>query len=132
METPSAVLQQMMWHSGKARTREITDTFGARAINVFTVSIAMPNTRLNHIVGCGGPAPDQMTLADDAVLYEGVANGTLLSPANHSKFLSLMAGKRNSRLKVAISPIYGTRTFRRSSRRRRRQRHRRRSGITRI
>jgi hypothetical protein len=34
-----------------------------------------------------------MTLADAAALYEGVAAGTLLSPANQSTFYSLMAGR---------------------------------------
>jgi hypothetical protein len=83
----------MMWHSDNARTREITDTFGDDNINAFALSIGMQNTRLNHIVGCGGPVPNQMTLADAAVLYEGVANGTLLTADNQAAFVSLMAGK---------------------------------------
>src|SRR5450631_1236882 len=82
-----------MWHSDNARTREITDTFGDANINAFALSIGMQNTKINHIIGCGGPVPDQMTLADVAVLYEGVANGTLLAPASQTTFVSLMAGK---------------------------------------
>jgi hypothetical protein len=31
----------MMWHSDNARTREITDTFGAPNINAFAASIGM-------------------------------------------------------------------------------------------
>jgi hypothetical protein len=93
METLSTALRQMMWHSDNARTREITDTFGAGAIDAFRVSIGMQNTQINHIIGCAGPAPDRMTLADAAALYEGVASGTLLSAANQTTFLGLMAGK---------------------------------------
>jgi len=93
MEPLSTALQEMMWHSDNARTREITDTFGDAAINPFGLSIGMQNTQINHIIGCGGPVPDQLTLADAAVLYEGVASGTLLTPANQTSFASLMAGK---------------------------------------
>lgn len=92
-ETLSAALQQMMWHSDNARTREITDTFGAANINAYTVSIGMTATQLNHIVGCGGPIPNQMTLSDLGALYEGVATGSLLTGANQATFYSLMAGK---------------------------------------
>jgi hypothetical protein len=92
-ETVSAALQQMMWHSDNARTREITDTFGAANINTYAASIGMTGTALNHIVGCGGPVPDQLTLADAGTLYEGVASGSLLTAANQATFYSLMAGK---------------------------------------
>jgi hypothetical protein len=83
----------MMWHSDNARTREITDKFGDPNINGFAVSIGMTGTAINHIIGCGGPVPDQLTLADAGTLYEGVANGGLLTPANQTMFYSLMAGK---------------------------------------
>jgi hypothetical protein len=93
METLSTALQEMMFHSDNARTREITDKFGDDNINAFAVSIGMQNSRINHIIGCGGPTPDQLTLTDAAALYEGIANGTLLAPANQTMFASLMAGK---------------------------------------
>jgi hypothetical protein len=93
METLSTALQEMMWHSDNARTREITDKFGDGPINAFGASIGMQSAQINHIIGCGGPIPDQLTLADAGVLYEGVANGTLLAAANQAKFYSLMAGK---------------------------------------
>jgi hypothetical protein len=92
-EALSAALQQMMWHSDNARTREVTDLLGAANINAYVTSIGMTGTSLNHIVGCGGPVPNQLTLADAGALYEGVANGTLLNPANQATFYSLMAGK---------------------------------------
>jgi hypothetical protein len=92
-ENLSTALQEMMWHSDNARTREITDKFGDSNINPFGVSIGMQNTSINHIIGCAGPIPDQLTLTDAGVLYEGVANGTLLSPASRTTFAGLMAGK---------------------------------------
>jgi hypothetical protein len=92
-EPLSMALQEMMWHSDNARTREITDTFGDSAINAFGASIGMQSTQINHIIGCAGPIPDRLTLVDAAALYEGIANGTLLTPDNQTKFTSLMAGK---------------------------------------
>jgi hypothetical protein len=92
-EPLSTALQEMMWHSDNARTREITDTFGDPSINAFALSIGMPNSRINHIIGCAGPVPDQFTLVDAASLYENVANGTLLTGTNQATFYSLMAGK---------------------------------------
>ena len=92
-ETLSAALKEMMWNSDNARTREVTDTFGNSNINPFALSIGMQNTQINHIIGCGGPVPDQMTLADGAALYEGVAAGALLTPPNQATFYSMMAGK---------------------------------------
>jgi hypothetical protein len=92
-EPLSTALQEMMWHSDNARTREITDTFGDGNINAFAVSIGMPSSHLNHIVGCAGPIPNQFSLTDAATLYEGVANGTFLTPPNQATFYSLMAGK---------------------------------------
>src|SRR5579864_2335770 len=38
-EPLSMALQEMMWHSDNARTREITDTYGDNAINAFGASI---------------------------------------------------------------------------------------------
>jgi X-X-X-Leu-X-X-Gly heptad repeat protein len=93
MEPLSTALQEMMWHSDNARTREITDTYGAAKITAFGLSIGMQNSQINHIIGCAGPIPDQLTLADAATLYEGVANGTFLTPANQTALYSLMAGK---------------------------------------
>jgi hypothetical protein len=92
-ESLSMALQEMMWHSDNARTREITDTFGDPNINAFALSIGMPTTQINHIIGCVGPVPDRLSLTDVATLYEGVANGTLLAPDSQAKFVSLMAGK---------------------------------------
>jgi hypothetical protein len=92
-ESLSTAMQEMMWHSDNARTREITDKFGDTNINAFGVSIGMQNTTINHIIGCAGPIPDQLTLTDAGVLYEGLANGTLLTAANRATMTSLMAGK---------------------------------------
>lgn len=92
-EPLSTALQEMMWHSDNARTREITDFFGDSKINAFAKNIGMTNTSINHIIGCGGPTADTMTLDDAATLYEGVANRTLLNDTDSGTFYSLMAGK---------------------------------------
>ena len=84
--------REMMWHSDNTRTRELVDYFGVANINSMMVSIGMAHSSINHIIGCGGPIADQTTLDDLALLYEGVANGTLLDDANRAIFYSQMAG----------------------------------------
>ena len=86
-------LQEMMWHSDNARTRELTDYFTDSSINAFAKSIGMQNTSINEIIGCVGAVADSMTQDDAAVLYQGVANQTLLDNVHRGIFYSLMAGK---------------------------------------
>lgn len=86
-------MQEMMWHSDNARTRELTDYFGDSNINSFAASIGMSNTSINEIIGCIGVTPDSLTQDDAAVLYEGVAKQSLLDGVHRGYFYSLMAGK---------------------------------------
>jgi hypothetical protein len=97
-ETLSTALGEMMRHSDNTRTREISDTFGVNNIIGYAQSFGMAQTHINHIIGCGGPIPNQTTLDDLGTLYEQVANGTLLTPTNRSTFYSLMAGKAEYQL----------------------------------
>jgi hypothetical protein len=85
--------REMMWHSDNTRTRELNDYFGTTNVNMMAANIFMTHTAINHIVGCGGPIPNQTTLDDLALLYEGVANGTLVNPTYRDVFFSQMAGK---------------------------------------
>ncbi len=85
--------REMMWHSDNTRTAELVDYFGRANINAMISSIGMTNTSINHVIGCGGPIPNQTTLDDLAVLYQGVANAALLNATYRSLFYSLMAGK---------------------------------------
>ncbi len=85
--------REMMWHSDATRTRQLNDYFGTTNVNLMAANIFMTHTAINHILGCGGPIPNQTTLDDLALLYEGVANGTLLNAANRDVFFSHMAGK---------------------------------------
>ncbi|HTP08326.1 MAG TPA: serine hydrolase, partial [Anaerolineae bacterium] len=98
LESLSTALGEMMRHSDNTRTREISDTFGVNNIIGYAQSFGMSNTHINHIIGCGGPIPNQTTLNDLGTLYEKVANGTLLNAANRSTFYSLMAGKAEYQL----------------------------------
>ncbi len=97
-ESLSTALGEMMRHSDNTRTREISDTYGVNNIIGYAQSFGMNNTHINHIIGCGGPIPNQTTLDDLGTLYEKVANGTLLTPTNRSTFYSLMAGKAQFQL----------------------------------
>ncbi len=92
-ESLSTAQREMMYHSDNTRTREITDYFGDANINAYAASIGATNTTINHIIGCGGPTPDTLTLDDAGKIYEGVANQTLLSGRNRGIFYSNMAGR---------------------------------------
>jgi hypothetical protein len=97
-ETISVALGEMMRHSDNTRTREISDTFGVNNVIGYLESFGVNHTHINHIIGCGGPIPNQTTLDDLGTLYEKVANGTLLNPTNRSTFYSFMAGKAQYQL----------------------------------
>jgi len=92
-EPLGTAIREMMWHSDNARTREITDYFTDASINAYAKSIGMANTSINHYIGCGGPIPDTFTLDNAGLLYEGVANQTLLNASDRGIFYSNMAGR---------------------------------------
>ncbi len=92
-ETIDTAVREMMWHSDNTRTRELNDFFGTANVNLMASAIGMPHTAILHIIGCGGPIPDQTTLDDLATLYEGVANTTLVDATHRDMMFSHMAGK---------------------------------------
>ena len=85
--------REMMWHSDNTRTAELVDYYGVAKINAMMSSIGMSHSSINHVIGCGGPVPNQTTLDDLSLLYEGVANGSLLDATNRTIFFNQMAGK---------------------------------------
>jgi hypothetical protein len=85
--------REMMWHSDNTRTRELVDHYGVANINTMMSTIGMVHSAINHVIGCGGPIPDQTTLDDLGLMYEGVANGTLVDAVRRALFFSQMAGK---------------------------------------
>jgi hypothetical protein len=92
-ETLTVALQEMLWHSDNSRTRVIVDTFGRANVNATMTAVGMTDSSINHDIGCGGPVPDQMTLVDAGVLYEGSADGTLIAAANVDLFHSFFPGR---------------------------------------
>jgi hypothetical protein len=92
-ETIDLADQEMMWHSDNTRTRELNDYFGVANVNLMLNAIGLVHTAINHVIGCGGPVENATTLQDLGLLYEGVANGTLLDPSLRSTFYDHMAGK---------------------------------------
>lgn len=91
-ETLSDALREMMRRSDNERTKAVAVAFGTQNIINTAQSIGMTNTTINHHPGCGLP-PNDLTLADAGLLYEGVASGVLLNPTNRETFYELMAGK---------------------------------------
>jgi len=80
----------MLENSDNQRTRAMIDTYGMPAINQTAATIGLTGTHLNHYPGCGGPPANQLTLSDAGVIYEGIANGTLLSSTNRPQLYSRM------------------------------------------
>jgi hypothetical protein len=93
-ESLQTALQEMMRHSDNARTLEvITWEGGNGVVNAFLQNtVGMTSTSINQIIGCATP-PDTYTLADAGLIYEKIANGTLLNATNRSTLFSVMAGK---------------------------------------
>jgi hypothetical protein len=93
-EKYSAAVKGMMQNSDNARTDMFMHRFGLATLTSFAHSVGMPNTQLNQYVDCGAPGgPNYMTLDDGTHLYETLAQGTLLTPANVQTLFQLMAGK---------------------------------------
>ena len=80
----------MLENSDNQRTKAMIDTFGFAAINATASAIGLTGTHLNHYPGCGGPPANQLTLADAGIMYEGIANGTLLSASSRTALYARM------------------------------------------
>jgi beta-lactamase family protein len=93
-EKLSAAIQGMMQNSDDARTDMLMQRYGLPTLTTFAHSIAMPNTQLNQYVNCSGPgSANYLTLDDGDHLYDGLATGALLTPANVQALFAMMAGK---------------------------------------
>jgi hypothetical protein len=77
-ETLEFVLRRMMENSDNNRTLAIANRYGVSAINNTAAALGMASTSVNHVIGCGGPTPNELTLRDISELHEDVANGYLL------------------------------------------------------
>jgi hypothetical protein len=80
----------MLENSDNNRTKAMIDTYGFAAINQTAQTIGLTGTHLNHYPGCGGPPANQLTLSDAGFIYEGIANGTLLSSTNRPSLYARM------------------------------------------
>ncbi len=102
-EALSTVLTRMMRNSDNARTRAVIDTYGQANINTMAQStVGMTDSSINHVIGCGGPTPNELTLHDVGLLYEGVAAGSLLNAQHREQFFALMSGPSWSKLNQII------------------------------
>lgn len=90
-ETMSNAIRLMLTVSDNQRTRALSDVFSVSAINQTAAAIGLSgNTRINHVIGCGGPIPNSLTLTDAGRIYEGIADASLLSAANRDTLHGLM------------------------------------------
>jgi Beta-lactamase enzyme family len=83
-ELGDVILKQMMEQSDNRATDAVLNEFGMDAINDTADFVGMDDSHINHRIGCPGnasPSPfksNELTLHDAGLLYEGVANGSLL------------------------------------------------------
>jgi hypothetical protein len=89
-ESMGNAILQMLENSDNQRTKAMINEYGMAAINNTAATIGLTGTHLNHYPGCGGPPANQLTLADAGIIYEGIANGTLLSAANRPALYARM------------------------------------------
>lgn len=89
-ESMGNAILQMLESSDNQRTKAMIDTFGFAAINNTAAAIGLTGTHLNHYPGCGGPPANQLTLEDASVMYEGIADGTLLSSSSRTALYARM------------------------------------------
>ena len=88
------LLRQMMWYSDNAATDAIVRHLERDSINFFGEFLGMDSTQIHHVLGCGGPTANQLTLADITWLYE--RSTTVLNDAHQEIFRSLMSGKNDT------------------------------------
>ena len=85
-------LTRMMGVSDNRTTRGVQLRYGHPALNATVDAIGMSRTELRQVIGCGfrNGLRNDLTLTDIGKLYEGVANGTLLSGSSRTFFFSVM------------------------------------------
>lgn len=89
LQTLGSLLQLMLVSSDNAATRTLIDFVGGfAAVNATALGIGMTSTNLVVYPGCN--ITNTMTQTDAARLYEGIADGTLLSPASRAALFSRM------------------------------------------
>jgi len=88
------VLRRMMVNSDNAATKAISDIYGFPAITSTAQDVAgMASTGVYHTLGCGTEAlanPNELSLHDIGLLYEGVETLTLLDEPRRQFFYDLM------------------------------------------
>ena len=89
-ESMGNAILQMLENSDNQRTRAMIDTFGFAAINQTAASLGLTGTHLNHYPGCGGPPANQLTLADAGKIYEGIADGSLVTASSRTALYARM------------------------------------------
>jgi hypothetical protein len=101
-------LQAMMEQSDNRWTQAMRVRFGEANLNATAQALGMTNTLLRHRLGCGDGSdgavaePHRLTLTDIGRLYEGVANGYLLTSSRRNTFYSLMVDGLDSNLNAII------------------------------
>lgn len=92
----STMAQWMMGPSDNATTQGLRDFFGDADIDATRQALGMDDTVLKHVVGCGGPPANKLTLVDAGKLFEEVATGYLTTPATAYQFMPTDGGTFNA------------------------------------
>jgi len=98
-QTLEFAIEKMMENSSNEHTEAIKDEFGQAALNATAGWLGAPSTMLQHKVGCGGPLPNKMTLADAGRIYEeAFTEDSVLNPTRRQHLWERM---NNSTAKLA-------------------------------
>ncbi|MGI0024041.1 MAG: serine hydrolase [Nitrososphaera sp.] len=99
-DTLSNGLEAMMGPSDNRWTQAMRDFFGDANIDATRQQFGMTDSALLHMIGCGGPPPNQLTLVDAGKMYESVATG-FLNPTIRAQAYGLM-DNRNAQMNTMI------------------------------
>lgn len=99
-ELGEVVLRQMMERSDNRTTDAVLNRFGKATVNATADVIGMTDTEIHHRIGCPKAASsdyqsNEFTLFDAGLLYEGVANGSLLGASFRTTFYDYMLNNVN-------------------------------------
>jgi hypothetical protein len=84
----------MMQISDNRATRGFQKRYGQATINTFMDSVGMAGSQIRQMIGCGydNGLKNDVTLADLGRVYEGVADGSLLSGTPRTDFYNILLG----------------------------------------
>jgi hypothetical protein len=93
-EDLDVAIREMLEQSDNNRTMEIELRYGRTNLNNFATFYSLPNTQINHWIGCGTPS-NSFSATDACNLYELIEDGTLFAQNWADTLYTLMNDKES-------------------------------------